>query len=316
MRPVYESMPFDLEIYYRLSGHFIPHRHELLEVVYILYGTLEIGVDDQLYHMEKGDVALIFPGKIHHAQCFDNAKTSASMYLLASKALTGEFSQKLTLLQPQTPVIHASDIHEDMVYVLRRLYYDYGVDSKGVRSSELIFPNTQGGRKKNSETEETKRMVQQALVQLFLARALPRMQLEERTDESHTDLQYQVVSYAAAHFREPITLTSMANALYVNPYRLSRLFSSAFHTNFNRFINDMRIDCACNLLQYSDKTITEIYMDSGFESQRTFNRVFHETMRMSPREYRLQMRKEERENPKEDDTKEESISQNKKDEKE
>ena len=289
MRPIYESMPYDLEIYYRASSHFIPHMHDLLEVIYILYGTLEIGVDEQLFHMEKGDLAVIFPGKIHHAQCFDEEKTSASMYLLAAPSLAGGYTQRLTGSQPVTPVIPASQVHEDVVYSLRRLYNDYGVEGKGVRSSELIFPGTSGGPSPAGEEEETRRLVQQSLVQLLLARTLPKMQLTQRPDETQSGLEYQIVAYAAAHFREPLTLSGMSDALYVSPYRLSRVFSSVFHTNFNGFINDMRLDYVCSMLQYSGESITDIYMYAGFESQRTFNRVFREKYHMSPREYRRQM---------------------------
>ena len=34
------------------------------------------------------------------------------------------------------------------------------------------------------------------------------------------------------------------------------------------------------------KSITDICLDAGFDSQRTFNRVFRERYRMTPREYR------------------------------
>ncbi len=41
-----------------------------------------------------------------------------------------------------------------------------------------------------------------------------------------------------------------------------------------------------SLLENSGKTITDIWLDCGFESQRTFNRVFKERYKMTPREYR------------------------------
>jgi len=43
---------------------------------------------------------------------------------------------------------------------------------------------------------------------------------------------------------------------------------------------------ACTLLSQTDQTITEICMNTGFESQRTFNRVFQDIYHMSPRDYR------------------------------
>ena len=290
MRPIYESMPYDLEIYYRSSGHFIPHMHGLVEVVYILYGTLEIGQDDQLYHMEKGDLAVIFPGKIHHAQCFDQDEMSASMYLLASTALAGDYAQRLTSLQPESPVIPAEAVHEDAVYALRRLYRDYGVEDQGLRSSEVLFPAPGIRAGQPAETDDTTRIVQQSLLQLLLSRTLPKMKLRERPDVHEADLEYQIVSYMAEHYREPMTLGSLAQALYVSPYRLSRTISSTFHTNFNSLLNDMRLDYVCNMLRYSDKSITEIMMDAGFESQRTFNRAFQDKMHMSPREYRRRLK--------------------------
>ncbi len=292
MRPIYESIPNDLEIYYRPSKHFNPHIHDLVEVVYVLQGTLEIGVDEQLFHMEKGDVAIIFPGKIHHAQCFGNPETCANLHLLVSLSLTGLFAQKLSDMQPQTPVIPAKELDPDVFYALRRLYREYGRDEKGTRlqKMEVKAPDLSQKAKENP-SEEMERIVKQSYVMLILARCFPKLRFEERPDETQTDLVHQIVAYTAKHFREPMTLTSMAEHLYVSPYTVSRVFSSVFSTNFNGYLNDMRLDSACSMLHYSDKSVTEICIDSGFESQRTFNRVFKERMHMSPREYRNKMRK-------------------------
>ena len=114
--------------------------------------------------------------------------------------------------------------------------------------------------------------------------------LEPRSATVNNDLIFRSVSYIAEHFAEPITLTKMAKDLYVSPYAISRMFSGTFHTNFNGYLNDTRIEYICSLLRYTDQSITEAYINAGFESQRTFNRVFQEKMHMTPREYRIQSR--------------------------
>lgn len=290
MRPIYESIPNDLEIYYRPSRHFNPHIHDLVEIVYVLYGTLEIGIDEELFHMEKGDLAIVFPGKIHHAQCFGDPKTCASLYLLSALSLAGDFAQKLSDAQPSNPVIPAAQVDEDTKYALRRLYHEYGMDEKGVRLRQTVKVPSLNEKAPANVLRETERIVKQSFVQLILARSFPRLHLIERPDESQADLVHQIVAYTAAHFREPMTLTSMAEHLYVSPYTISRIFSSVFSTNFNGYLNEMRLDCACGMLHYSDRSVTETCIDSGFESQRTFNRVFREKMHMSPREYRAKVR--------------------------
>ena len=78
----------------------------------------------------------------------------------------------------------------------------------------------------------------------------------------------------------------MAADLGFSPYTLSRVFSGTFHKNFNQYLNEVRLEYACSLLLYTNQTITDVFMNAGFESQRTFNRVFNEQFHMSPREYR------------------------------
>ena len=50
--------------------------------------------------------------------------------------------------------------------------------------------------------------------------------------------------------------------------------------------NHSTLDYSCNLLQHSDRSITDICHSAGFGSLRTFNRTFLNTYKMSPRDYR------------------------------
>ena len=50
--------------------HMPPHLHEAIEIVYVTDGCIELGVGQELYHMEKGDFAIVFPNVIHHYQVF------------------------------------------------------------------------------------------------------------------------------------------------------------------------------------------------------------------------------------------------------
>lgn len=78
----------------------------------------------------------------------------------------------------------------------------------------------------------------------------------------------------------------MAKDLGVSKYVLSRVFSKIFHRNFNQYLNDARLGYAKQRLETTNDPITTIWLDSGFESQRTFNREFKEKYKVSPSEYR------------------------------
>lgn len=261
MLPLYEENKESIVFLEKKSEHISPHLHKGMELVYVTKGTLELGIGDNLYHMDTGDFAMIFPDVIHHYQVFTPGKNEA-YYILILPALTEKYVSLLQKTIPIEPVIAADKLHEDIPYALKRL----------------------------KEAGDTNRTIAQAFINLIVGRGLESYELVER-EEDEKDIVTQIVSYISQNFKESITLPSMAKELGVSKFVLSRVFSGVFHTNFNRYLNEIRLDYAVALLEYTQQTITEICMNSGFESQRTFNRVFKERYKRSPREYRDRCKK-------------------------
>lgn len=70
----------------------------------------------------------------------------------------------------------------------------------------------------------------------------------------------------------------------------SRLVSSAINKeramNVSQYVNTFRTMEACELLQKTDRPVTEIIFDVGFQTKSNFNREFSRIMGMSPSEWR------------------------------
>lgn len=259
MLPLYLKKDDLLEIKHENCGHFPPHLHSALECVYVTSGSLELGVGEDLFHMEQGDFAIVFPDLIHHNQVFDT-RNSTAYFLIASPSLSGSYLETMQQLSPKNPVIPKEKVHPDVITAITSLFK---------------YPPM-----------EQEHVIHQAWIQLILARTLPLFDMVDKTSIGSHDIVYETVAYISKHFREPVSLTEMAKDLGFSPYALSRVFSGTFHRNFNQYLNETRLDYACSLLQHTDQSITEVCENSGFESLRTFNRVFKERYRMSPRNYR------------------------------
>lgn len=264
MLPLYEKTGNFAEVHDQISRHFPPHLHHSIEMVYVTEGTLAIGVGQELFPMEKGDFAVVFPDLIHHYQVFSGGDNTAC-HIIASPALGGAYQEELASLCPKDPVIPGDKLHPDIPYAVRRLRE---ID----QASDAI--------KKDSQ------LLMTAYIEILLARSMPQFTLVEKESVGSDDIIYRTVSYISGHFREEISLTSMAHDLGVSQFALSRVFSGTFHRNFNQYLNETRLDYATSLLRYTGQSITEAAMNAGFESQRTFNRVFRERYHMSPREWR------------------------------
>lgn len=246
-----------ISIITKKSKHVSPHLHDALEIVYVLQGTVELGIGQEMFHMEKGSLSIVFPNTIHHFQVFSKGINQAC-YIQIPLGLCGVFADQLRKWVPKYPIIHRELFDEEMMFIMKRL----------------------------SNTKSEEHTIAQAYIQVLLAKCLPNFEKVEKTFFEHDDLVYRTVMYMSSNYMNVVSLERMAKDLCVSKCMLSRVFSKTFHCNFNQYLNDVRLCNAVNCLECTKKSITEICYESGFESQRTFNRVFRERYHMTPSQYR------------------------------
>lgn len=96
-----------------------------------------------------------------------------------------------------------------------------------------------------------------------------------------------VYKYIHNHYQEKISLSDIAGELYMSPEYFSRFFSRTMKKPFFEFLNEFKISKSCKLLIETDKPISEICYNSGFESIPFFYRQFKKFKECQPRQYRL-----------------------------
>ena len=92
-----------------------------------------------------------------------------------------------------------------------------------------------------------------------------------------------------------LTLTTLAVKLNIHPHDLSRIINVGMEKNFSDFINEFRVRETARKIQdqaHDRLTLLGIAYESGFNSQRTFNRVFKEMTGKTPVEYKNGLKKE------------------------
>jgi AraC-like DNA-binding protein len=87
-----------------------------------------------------------------------------------------------------------------------------------------------------------------------------------------------------------LTLDMLAEKLGMSAKDLSMIINRHFNNNFYEFINNYRIEEAKVMLvdpKQKTKTITDIYLDVGFNSKSVFNTFFKKIVGVTPSEYRI-----------------------------
>lgn len=92
--------------------------------------------------------------------------------------------------------------------------------------------------------------------------------------------------YIETHYKEKFSLQKMAGDLYVNGSYLLRVFKKHTGTTPLAYHNHVRCAQARELLEASEKSVSEIGETVGFVSSAHFSHVFKKEEGCTPSEYR------------------------------
>jgi AraC-like DNA-binding protein len=96
----------------------------------------------------------------------------------------------------------------------------------------------------------------------------------------------QSVDYIHKNFGKPIRTEHLAKLAGVSKRQLDRRFIRLFNANPNEYLQRVRIQAARELLEKSDRTITDIAQACGFYDHSHFTKTFKLIMSCTPFSYR------------------------------
>ena len=238
------------------------HLHDAVEIVIIRKGFLDMTVNGKEYRLEPDSALMIFPVMTHS---YEGASEDADgLFVGFTPGVMDEFHSALVSQWPADPLIKIEAADEDLRYAIEKL-------------------SSFSGRK---ETHP----LTLAYIHLLVAGMFMKLELIPASGQIGDSFMHEVLNYIQQHSDEDLSLDAVAKGTGVGKSCISHLFSQKLKINFRRFLNAIRVEKACILLEDPERSIKEVCYECGFESTRTFHRVFLEEQKMTPREYRERKR--------------------------
>jgi two-component system response regulator YesN len=101
----------------------------------------------------------------------------------------------------------------------------------------------------------------------------------------HAKIQ-QAKQFIERNFDKKVSLDDVADQLALSPKYFSRIFKEITGEGFNDYRLSIKTAHACELLEKSDYTVTEIANRLGYQNLESFIRMFEKLMKDSPSRYR------------------------------
>ena len=115
--------------------------------------------------------------------------------------------------------------------------------------------------------------------------------LESLSHDQLFDHIRRIIKRKKLYLHPTLNRQAVIDHLHLSKERIGQAFSQGSdYSSITHFINDCRLEHACQLLVDTDKNIDDIAAASGFSVRRTFSRLFKEKYGLTPSEYREQNR--------------------------
>ncbi|TFH89693.1 helix-turn-helix domain-containing protein [Vibrio ouci] len=111
--------------------------------------------------------------------------------------------------------------------------------------------------------------------------------LDEDEETAHIAAKLDALMREHQVFKDPdLSLNRLARKLGIPARKISSAVNQTHNENISKVINTYRIEHAKTLLKQSDETITDIFLNSGFQTKSNFNREFSRITGQTPSEFR------------------------------
>lgn len=105
-------------------------------------------------------------------------------------------------------------------------------------------------------------------------------------DVKNVDVIYKAIDYVKKNYMKKVSLEEVASYVYLSPSYFSKVFKDEMKSNFNTYLNKVRIDMSKKLLSDSSIPLVDIANLVGYEDQSYFTKVFKKIVGVSPGKYR------------------------------
>lgn len=247
------------------------HRQSTWEVCHVIIGSGMRLIGDRTEPFQSGEVVMV-PPDIPHCWYFDNHVTDSegriantavmfsTDFLDNCSAVFPELGECIGRLKERRDAVKfGCEKSVDIIAILEEM--------RGLSAAERVAP-----------------MIK--LLLLIASTDCESVVGKYRKIDKEKNRLNQIQVYVVCNAKREITLDDVARHVGMNRASFCIFFKKAMGKTFVNYLNEYRIELACQLLEQKKLAVSEICYQVGFNNVPYFNRVFKRLKGVAPTEYR------------------------------
>lgn len=250
-----------------------PHTHSGCEIMYVSSGECKIEVEGISYHLKENEFIFIDEHVPHSLYVDINIGCKMLNIEFDCNVKSGAFDMDLEHVIAQDDNVRKFIDRNDKVF------FSSDNVGLGIALKDLILEIT----KYSVETYMAKILIERVFIELA------RCEIKVNKGYAYVNKAFKFIQ---SNYYEDLNVMIIAEEARVNKSYLQELFNEVFGCSIMEYVNKVRLDYAKRLLVNTDKPVTDIGFDIGFNSRQNFALSFKKNFKMSPMQYRKLYKRE------------------------
>lgn len=252
------------------AGEIAWHWHKEIEIITIYQGVLYVEIEDKKFTLSKGESLFINSEEMHFMRMDTKEECIIISFVFDKILVCGEkgsnIDQKYMVPLINCKELSALELAKDDSRKLIEAYSSYSDNSLGyeITVRNILSETLLNIIKENQEL------------------------LEKSSSSNNVDRERMkyMLTFIHNNYSEDINLSQIAKEAFIGEREALRCFGRTVGTSPIEYLLKYRIYTAAEMLRSGGQLITEICLQTGFNSPSYFSKVFCRMLGVTPKEYR------------------------------
>ncbi len=234
------------------------HTHHFTELFYVLEGAGKFLLRNETLKIKAGDL-LVIPPYLEHTER-SSPNTPLKYYALGLDGIAFQSMDDSNSVQ----AFSNFDCQPSVGNLIGQIYREVKTESYG---SDMVCQN----------------LLEILVVMLIRSQQLIPIPISSARMSKECAV---IKEYLDANYAEHITLDTLTRLTHMNKYYMAHSFAKFTGLSPIQYLNQRRMETACQLLKDTDFSISDIASSTGFSSQSYFSQTFRKYYGITPIKYR------------------------------
>ncbi|HAN44100.1 MAG TPA: hypothetical protein DCP97_01780 [Ruminococcaceae bacterium] len=260
-----------IRMYLNKNAYTYPiHWHTGIEIIYTIKSSYFVAIRNKCVKMEPNDILIIPAGELHSPSAPEEYGERFLLQIDCSfLSFHKEMRSIINLLKPYYIIKHndCAELANELSALIIMIWHEY--------TAEHRFYQTQ-----------IYSLIEQFFVRIGRSNLIFNQAANANISNSSMEIFINVCNYINSNFALNPTLEQVAGIIGYSKSNFCRFFKQYSGKSYYDYLLGVKISHADALLNTTEKKISDIALECGFNSISTFNRVFGRFHGCSPTEYR------------------------------